>query len=257
MRVIRYRHEGQVSYGVVREGAVHPLAFSPFEGLDETGTVVDLAGVRLLAPVQPSKIVGAARNTYSLARMRGWDLPVEPEFFLKPPSSVIGPDDPVCFPPQSEQLVYEAELAVVVGQRARDVTADEAHAMIFGYTCANDVTARDLMLRDRLVARSKGFDTFCPLGPMVTTDPPAEKARILCRVNGETCQDATFDDYIFPPEVLISYVSQVMTLLPGDVLLCGSAAGVGSIKPGDLVEVEIEGIGTLRNPIMMQGTGRA
>ena len=249
MRLVRYKYAGQTGYGAVQNGTVHRLSAPPFEGLYFSDPVASLVDVTLLAPVLPSKIIGAARNTYSLAQMRGWAPSVEPEFFLKPPSSVIGPDEPIVCPPRSQQVVYEAELAVVAGRKAWGVSAEEARQYILGYTCANDITARDLMLSDRLVARSKGFDTFCPLGPMIVTGAPMEDARITCRVNGEIRQDAALSDYIFSPEMLFSYISCVMTLLPGDVVLCGSPAGVGPLRPGDVVEVEIEGVGVLHNPV--------
>lgn len=250
MKFIRYEDSGVHNYGILKEdGQVYRLAASPFEN----PVIKELAGhiskIHLLAPVMPGKIIGAARNTYSQANQRGWDPPTEPEFFLKPPSSVIGPGDFVNFPSQARQVVHESELAIVIKKKAAYVSIEEVRHVILGFTCANDITARDLMIKDRLVARSKGFDTFCPLGPVIVDNMLHSETRILCRVNGEIRQDATLSDYVFSPEKLVSLISEVMTLFPGDVLLCGSPAGVAPIMPGDVVEVEIEGIGVLTNPV--------
>jgi 2-keto-4-pentenoate hydratase/2-oxohepta-3-ene-1,7-dioic acid hydratase in catechol pathway len=249
MRYVRYKYCGQVGYGCAKDDILYALGEPPFGDLHAMKPVADLDDVTLLSPVIPGKIIGVARNSSTLAKERGWVIPLEPEFFLKPPSSVIGPGEPILCPPESQEVVHEAELALVVAKKARHTSADEALGCLLGYTCANDVTARDLMLRDRLVARSKSYDTFCPLGPMIVTDPPMPEARIICRVNGEVRQDVPLTDYVFPPATLISYLSRIMTLLPGDVLLCGSSAGIGPLRPGDQVEVAIDGIGILRNPV--------
>ena len=250
MKFLRYEETGVHYYGILKEdGQVYRLGAAPFKKV----VIKELAGhiskLHLLAPVMPGKIIGAARNTHSQANQRGWDPPTEPEFFLKPPSSIIGPGDIIYCPPQAQQVVHESELAIVIRKQAAHVSIEEVRHVILGFTCANDITARDLMLKDRLVARSKGFDTFCPLGPVIVDNILSPETRILCRVNGEIRQDATLSDYVYSPEKLVSLISEIMTLFPGDVLLCGSPAGVGPIMPGDVVEVEIEGIGVLANPV--------
>jgi 2-keto-4-pentenoate hydratase/2-oxohepta-3-ene-1,7-dioic acid hydratase in catechol pathway len=207
--------------------------------------------VQLLAPCLPSKIVAVGRNYAAHAAEFGHDLPAEPLIFLKPPSSVIGPGAAIVYPRHLSQRVdYEAELAVIVGRRARHIRADQAHAYIRGYTCANDVTARDLQQRDEQWNRSKGFDTFCPLGPWIVPGLDVSDLAIRCRVNGELRQEGHTRDLIFDVSQLMAYVTAVMTLEPGDVLLTGTPAGVGPLRPGDRVAVEIEGLGTLENEVV-------
>ena len=204
----------------------------------------------LLAPVRPTKVVAIARNYAEHARELGNELPKEPLFFLKPPSSVIGPGDAIRLPPESQEVHHEAELALVIGARAFRVRPEDARDHIFGLTCLNDVTARDLQRADKHFTRGKGFDTFCPIGPWIETDLTAEPRAIVCRVDGEVRQRGTTADLIFGFEKLISYVSHVMTLEPGDVIATGTPAGVGPLRAGQTVEVEIEGVGTLQNPVV-------
>ena len=251
MKYIRYENLGICDYGILKEdGQVYQLADSPFEKIEIMINVGHISEIHLLSPIKPGKIIGIARSTYSQAKQRGWEIPDEPELFLKPPSSVIGPGDFIKLPPQSEQVVHESELAIVIGKTAKHVTMEKAREYILGFTCANDVTAKDLMLKDRLAARSKGFDSFCPLGPVIVDKFLDSDTRILCRVNGETRQDTKISDYVFSPEKLVCAISEIMTLYPGDVLLCGSPAGVAPLKHGDVVDVEIKGIGVLSNPVI-------
>jgi 2-keto-4-pentenoate hydratase/2-oxohepta-3-ene-1,7-dioic acid hydratase in catechol pathway len=213
-----------------------------------------LADVRLLAPVLPrSKVVGIGRNYAAHAAELGHDLPTEPLMFLKPNTSVVGPGDPIYYPPQTQNLHFEGELAVVIGRICRDVPVEQATDVIHGYTIANDVTARDLQKSDVQFTRAKGFDSFCPLGPWIETDlDPHDFAlgrSVQTHLNGDLKQDGSTKDLIFDIPTLISYVSSVMTLLPGDVILTGTPEGVGPMEVGDEVEISIAGLGTLTNKV--------
>jgi 2-keto-4-pentenoate hydratase/2-oxohepta-3-ene-1,7-dioic acid hydratase in catechol pathway len=212
-----------------------------------------LTAVRLLAPCRPTKILAVGLNYRTHAAEAGYDVPSEPLVFSKPPSSVIGPLETIVYPALSQQVDYEGELAVVIGRQARSVSPVKAHDFVLGYTCGNDVTARDLQRRDDQWTRAKGFDTFCPLGPCIVTGLDTAHLAIRTHVNGEIRQDASTADMVFNVAELIAYVSQVMTLEPGDVILTGTPSGVGPLQPGDVVDVEIEGIGALRNPVVSQG----
>jgi 2-keto-4-pentenoate hydratase/2-oxohepta-3-ene-1,7-dioic acid hydratase in catechol pathway len=213
-----------------------------------------LEDVRLLAPVLPrSKVIGIGRNYAAHAAELGHDLPSEPLMFLKPNTSVVGPGDPIFYPRQTQDLHYEGELAVVIGRICRDVPPEQATDVIYGYTVANDVTARDLQKSDVQFTRAKGFDSFCPLGPWIETDLDpqafADGVRLQTYVNGDVRQDGTTADLIFDIPTLVAHVSSVMTLLPGDVILTGTPEGVGPMEVGDEVEVSIAGIGTLVNKV--------
>jgi 2-keto-4-pentenoate hydratase/2-oxohepta-3-ene-1,7-dioic acid hydratase in catechol pathway len=205
----------------------------------------------LRAPIAPSKIVCVARNYAAHAREQQEPVPEVPMLFLKPPSALLASGEEIELPPQSKQVEHEAELAVVIARRARWISPDQAGEYIFGYTAANDVTARDLQHRDGQWARAKGFDTFCPLGPWIETELDPADLRILCRVNGQVRQLASTRDMIFPVTQLVAYISSIMTLYPGDVLLTGTPAGVGRLEGGDQVDVEIQGIGVLRNRVAL------
>ncbi len=213
-----------------------------------------LADVRLLAPVLPrSKVIGIGRNYAAHAAEMGSDVPTEPLMFIKPNTSVVGPGDPIFYPAQSSNVHFEGELAVVIGRICRDVPPQQATDVIYGYTIANDVTARDLQQSDVQFTRAKGFDSFCPLGPWIETDLDpqtfADGVRIQTHLNGDLKQDGSTSDLIFDIPTLIAYVSSVMTLLPGDVILTGTPAGVGPMEVGDEVEVSIAGLGTLTNQV--------
>jgi len=251
VRIARFSHQDAIKYGIVDERELVVLAGDPmFAGYDTTGERVPLGDVALLAPVIPrSKVIAVGRNYRDHAAEFDNDVPAEPMLFFKPNTSVIGPDDAIVLPPQSERIDVEGELAVVMGRIAKNVAAENALDYVFGYTNANDVTARDLQRRDGQWARAKGFDTFCPLGPIVETEfDPAGDAVLTTRVDGEVRQEAPLTDMVHGVAEVIAYASAAFTLLPGDVILTGTPAGVGPIRSGQAVEVEITGLGILRNP---------
>ncbi|MGZ4115061.1 MAG: fumarylacetoacetate hydrolase family protein [Actinomycetota bacterium] len=257
MRLVRFRFGERIATGAVDEGseAIRVLAGTFFEQPVPTGDEVPLDDVRLLAPVLPSKVVCVGKNYAAHAAEFGGEVPEEPLIFLKPSTSVIGPGDTIPLPSISRRVDYEGELAVVIGRLARSVRAEEAFRYILGYTCANDVTLRDLQKKDEQWTRAKGFDGSCPLGPWIATDVDPNDAPIETRVNGEVRQSATTADLIFGVATVIEYVTTFMTLLPGDVLLTGTPEGVGKLEPGDRVEVEVDGVGVLANPVEGRGTG--
>jgi len=243
-------------WGVVDGDEVRELRGDPFGRWRRGPTVGSLRDLTLLAPVLPSKILCVGRNYAAHAAEFGTEVPAEPLLFFKPPSAVIGPSEPILLPRQSQRIEYEAELAVVIGRRCRNVRPDEAWSFVLGVTCANDVTARDLQRRDGQWTRAKGFDTFCPVGPWLVTGLTEEQAsdlRVSCRVNGEERQSGHTSEMVFSPASLIAWASVVMTLEPGDLLLTGTPAGVGPLRAGDLVEVEVERIGVLRNQVKAEG----
>lgn len=251
MRLVRFRHGDRIATGAVTDaGTVQVLRGTFFEAPVPTGEEVPLDDVRLLAPVLPSKVVGIGLNYAShAAELGGRELPAEPLAFLKPSTAVIGPEDPIpLLTGISERIDYEGELAVVIGRMVRHAhDPDEAERAILGYTCANDVTLRDRQKTDNQWTRAKGFDGSCPLGPWIETGVDPHDLAISTRVNGEVRQSQRTSDLIFSPITLVSWLTQFMTLLPGDVILTGTPAGIGPLTDGDRVEVEIEGIGTLCN----------
>lgn len=250
-RIVRFATEQGPRYGVLEDAEVRVIEPHPFTRHAPTGEVIPLEGLRLLAPVIPSKIVCVGRNYRDHAAELGNELPSEPLLFLKPSSSVIGPGEPIRYPRGlTEEVHHEAELAVVIGSLLHQVTPDEAKLGIYGFTAANDVTARDLQRSEDQWTRAKGFDSFCPLGPAISTDVDPHDLRVRCLVDGEIRQDGTTADLVFDVPTIVSYISQVMTLLPSDVILTGTPAGVGPLTPGQRVRVEIEGIGALENPVV-------
>ena len=251
MKIVRVQTEvDDITYGAVEPEGIRLHRGSPFVAWEPTESVVPFAEAHLLAPVIPTKVVAVGKNYVDHAAEMGGGVPEEPVLFLKPSTSVIGPGTPIVYPPMSAEVHHEAELAVVIGTVARRVRAEDASRHILGYTAANDVTARDLQARDGQWTRAKGFDTFCPLGPAIETETdPLEALTVECRVNGEVRQHATTADLVFGVAELVAFISAVMTLLPGDVILTGTPAGVGPLQPGDRVEVEIETIGILANPV--------
>ena len=241
MRIARFAKGDGVAYGVVEGEAAqtiaelygHPFGIDP-SGVRLTGQRYPLAEVRLLAPVLPSKVVAVGKNYAEHVREMGSELPAEPVLFLKPSTSVTGPGDRIAYPVKlTDRVDYEGELAVIIGRLCRDVPKERAYDVIFGYTCANDVTARDLQLRDGQWTRAKGFDTFCPLGPWMETGTDPSDLGITTAVNGEVRQHARTRELLWDVPSLIEYVSAVMTLLPGDVLLTGTPEGVGPLTDGD------------------------
>lgn len=250
MRLIRYLEaNGSDHFGWVQGDLAGALAGSPFETFHRVEPSLPLAGMRLLAPVSPGKIVCVGRNYVAHAKEHGAEVPDVPLLFLKPPSAVIGPGQTIYLPPQSQQVEHEAELAVVIGKAGRWIQLESALDHVLGYTVGNDVTARDLQNRESQWTRAKGFDTFCPLGPWIETDFDPADAVVTCHVNGELRQMASTRDMVFNIRQIIAYASTVMTLEPGDVLMTGTPAGVGPLQPGDVVETAIEGLGKLRNPV--------
>lgn len=250
MRICRVAIDDELRYGVLHGDAVALLTSHPFGDFEPDGRVVRIHDVRLIAPVLPSKVVAVGRNYADHAREMGGQPPTEPMIFLKPSTAVIGPGEPICLPWQSEQVEHEAELAVVIGRLCRDVPVDRADEVILGYTCANDVTARDLQRTDAQWGRAKGFDSFCPLGPWIETDLDLDDAVIECRVDGDLRQRGAVADMVHGVPDLVAWISSVMTLLPGDVILTGTPAGVSAITAGVDVSVTIDGVGTLTNPVI-------
>ena len=269
MRIARFTSGGDPAYGFVQtEGAEDYLAVVqgdplfmksvptgvrlPLGGDDDTANFDDdQPPVRLLAPVIPrSKVVATGLNYVDHIKEMGHDMPVAPVLFMKPNTSVCGPDEPIILPSWSDEVSYEVELAVVIGKACKNIQPKDVPGVIVGYTVANDVTARDAQRSDGQWTRAKSFDTACPLGPWIVTDFDPSNARITSRVNGVTKQDSNLSDMLFDVPFLVSYISEMMTLLPGDVIITGTPAGVGVVDDGDVVECEIEGIGILRNPVI-------
>lgn len=251
MRICRFTTGEDPQFGLV-DGAGEKIAaitgdplYTKIQLTGETHLVED---VRLLAPVIPrSKVVAVGRNYADHAAEMGSEVPEEPMLFLIPNTAVVGPGDPVVIPRITREVSYEAELAVVIGTLCKDVAADDAARVVYGYTCANDVTARDLQRRDHQWARAKGMDTFCPLGPWIETELDVSSLRVTSRVDGRTRQDGSTADMVHGIGALIAAASAAFTLLPGDVILTGTPAGVGPVEAGQQVEVEVEGIGVLAN----------
>lgn len=251
MKIVRVRLAGdEIAYGVVEPEGIRVHQGTPLVAWEPTETVLPFGAVHLLSPVFPTKVVCVGRNYADHAAEHGVSVPDEPVIFLKPATAVIGPGAAIVLPSESAEVHHEAELAVVVGRVAHRVAAEDAAAHILGYTAANDVSARDLQKKDGQWTRAKGFDTFCPLGPAIETELDPAGLDIRCRVNGTVRQEASTEDMVFGVAEVFAFVSRVMTLLPGDVILTGTPAGVGPLRPGDQVEVEIEGIGSLRNPVV-------
>ncbi len=257
MRYCRFSHEGKIGYGLI-EGSIitrvrpsAPETAADFDGGERSELRLD--AVRLLAPAEPTKIVCVGRNYREHAKELNHPVPTEPLIFLKPPSAVIAASDAIRRPVDLSQRVdYEGELAVVIGKRCyRLKEGDDVRSYIAGYTCLNDVTARDLQNKDAQWSRAKGFDTFCPIGPVVCNEvDPWKGVRVQTRVNGELRQDGTTADFLFPLDVLMRYITNAMTLEPGDVIATGTPAGVSPLNAGDTVEVTVEGVGKLSNPVV-------
>ncbi|HTN54239.1 MAG TPA: fumarylacetoacetate hydrolase family protein [Anaeromyxobacter sp.] len=249
MRTCRFRRAGQERYGLIEGEEVRALSAAPWAGGLPEGKPVPLAEVTLLAPVEPTKVVCVGRNYVAHARELGNEVPKIPLIFLKPSTSVIGPQEAIRCPEQSHEVHHEGELAVVMARPLTRASPAQVREAVFGYTCLNDVTARDIQREEKQFTRAKGFDTFCPVGPLIETAFDPLDASVVCRVNGGERQRGSTRDMAFDPFALVSFISGVMTLLPGDVIATGTPEGVGPIRRGDWVEVEIPGIGVLRNPV--------
>ncbi len=250
MNIVRFRMGGRVAYGVLEGTQVTEYTGTPFTAFRRGRRRWPLRQVVLLPPVVPSKIVGVGLNYRDRALELGGPPPETPSLTLKPVSALVGPEDPIVCPPWSEQVEHEAELAVVIRRRCRNVPAGRAREFVLGYTCLNDVTARDLRARDGSLTLAKAFDTFCPIGPSIATDLDTHATKIEAYVNGLPRQSSSTTEMLVPVEALVAHVSRVMTLVPGDVIATGTPAGVGPLHAGDRVEIRIEGIGTLANPVV-------
>jgi 2-keto-4-pentenoate hydratase/2-oxohepta-3-ene-1,7-dioic acid hydratase in catechol pathway len=239
-------------WGWLNADRVGPLVGTPFGDFRREPADLELEGLRLLAPVEPQKIVCVGRNYAAHAAEHGSEVPELPLLFLKPPTAIVGPGEPIRLPPQSSAVEHEAELAVVIGRPGRWITTEAAPDHVLGYTIANDVTARDLQRIDDQWTRAKGFDSFCPLGPWIETELDPADALITCNVNGQLRQMGSTRDMVYPVYELVAYISSIMTLSAGDIILTGTPSGVGPILAGDEVSIEIEGIGVLSNPAVSE-----
>jgi 2-keto-4-pentenoate hydratase/2-oxohepta-3-ene-1,7-dioic acid hydratase in catechol pathway len=251
MKIVRYRGADGPRHGIVEGERVFAAEGDLFGGLRHGEPVGDLASLDLLPPLAPGKIVCVGLNyaAHVTERDATRKVPAEPVIFMKPPSAVIGPGQAIEIAHADHPTEYEAELAIVIGRQARDVAEADALDSILGYTCGNDVSDRVLQKKDGQWVRAKGFDTYCPLGPWIETELDVRGAKVESRLNGEVRQSATTADMIFSVPFLVSFISRVMTLNPGDVILTGTPSGVGRLSPGDVIEVEVGGVGTLRNTV--------
>lgn len=250
MKVFRFRYRNKILWGVLKEENIYPVRGSIFEDFRVEEKSVPIGSVSLLPPVQPSKIVAVGVNYKDHALEMGRPLPEEPLLFLKPPSAVIGPNEEIIYPHQAKRVDYEGEVAVVIKKKARLLAkSDDTNPYVLGYTCFNDVTARDLQLKDVQFTRAKSFDTFASIGPCIATDVDPGHLRIKTFLNGKLKQSSTTRNLIFSVPYLIRFISGIMTLYPGDVISTGTPAGVGPMTPGDRVDIQIEGIGTLSNMV--------
>jgi 2-keto-4-pentenoate hydratase/2-oxohepta-3-ene-1,7-dioic acid hydratase in catechol pathway len=249
MKFLRYEMQGSINWGWYFEGMIGKIDGNIFDRYRRFESNIEIQDVRLLPPVAPSKIICIGRNYASHAAEHQVEVPEIPLIFLKPPSSLIGNNEKIILPPQSKQVEHEAELGVVIGKRGRWIDPELAEEYIFGYTIANDVTARDLQRLDGQWSRGKGFDTFCPVGPHIDTEFDPSDALLTCKVNQQVRQMASTRDMVFPIERLIAFISSVMTLEPGDLILTGTPAGVGILKENDMIEIEIEDLGELKNEV--------
>jgi 2-keto-4-pentenoate hydratase/2-oxohepta-3-ene-1,7-dioic acid hydratase in catechol pathway len=250
MKIIRYIYQGKIEYGVLGEDIVRPIADEPYEDIREVEPYHVLSDVTVLPPCVPTKVVALGVNYHSHGQEMNHTPPDEPLIFIKPATAVIGPEGKIIYPPSSQRVDYEGELGVVIKTVTRNVSKEAAKQHIFGYTCVNDVTARDLQAKDKQWTRAKSFDTFCPIGPCIETDLDPSNLALETRLNGVIKQQSRTSQLIFPVFELVSFISRVMTLLPGDVISTGTPSGIGPMQPGDTVEVTIEDIGTLRNYIV-------
>lgn len=250
MKWVRFEYQNQVKYGLLQNNQIQIAVGTPFSSFTMSGVAIPVSKAKLLAPCAPSKAVCIGLNYRDHAQEMNLVLPTEPLMFLKPSSSVIGPDEAIEYPDLTQDLQYEAELAIVIGKRAKHIKAAQAKNYILGYTCANDVTARDLQKKDGQWIRGKSFDTFLPLGPCIETDVDPANIDIALLLNGELKQKSNTRQLIFTIEELIEHITAVMTLYPGDVILTGTPSGVGPMQKGDTVQVSLAGIEVLSNHIV-------
>jgi 2-keto-4-pentenoate hydratase/2-oxohepta-3-ene-1,7-dioic acid hydratase in catechol pathway len=250
VKIVRFTHGEKAEYGILYSDAIQSLDGAPFNIIKTTNQHHRLSDIRLLPPCQPSKIIALGVNYRSHGEEMSHRIPTEPLIFLKPSTSVIGPEDNIIYPESSQRVDYEGELGVVIKSITRHVSKEEASHHILGYTCVNDITARDLQARDKQWTRSKSFDTFCPIGPCIETELDPANLSLETYLNGEIKQKTSTSNLIFPVFELVSFISRIMTLLPGDVIATGTTSGIGPMQPGDTIEIKIENIGTLRNYVV-------
>ncbi len=250
MKLIRFIYKKKVVWGILEKDAIRLLRDEPYEKIKLTNTRIEYDKVELLTPSLPSKIIFAGLNYKDHAQELGFPLPQEPVIFLKPPTSVIAHRQNIIYPQGIGRLDYEGELALVIKKEAENIPQDKVSDYILGYTCLNDVTARDLQKKDGQWTRSKSFDTFCPIGPCLETDISPAGLQIKVYLNGRQVQNSNTSKFIFPVDYLVSFISRIMTLLPGDVISTGTPPGVGPMQVKDKIEVEIEGIGNLSNSVI-------
>jgi 2-keto-4-pentenoate hydratase/2-oxohepta-3-ene-1,7-dioic acid hydratase in catechol pathway len=251
VRYYRVDRDGNPTWAREEGGRLRLLAGTPFTGLIEEGEEIDLASARLLAPAHPSKIVAVGLNYRDHAAERNSPVPTEPLLFLKPPSAVIGPGEPIRRPAWAGRVDHEAEMGLVIGRECKDLADPEAaRECILGVTCINDVTARELQAKDVQFTRAKGFDTFCPVGPCIATGLDLGHLSVTGRVNGQVRQSSNTSQLVFSPAHLVWFIARVMTLRPGDIICTGTPAGIAPLLAGDVVEVEVEGVGVLTNPVL-------
>lgn len=249
MKYLRYIYNNKIHYGVLEGNRIYELSGEIFTSLRKTGQTVPLSEVRLLSPCMPSKIVCIGLNYRDHAEECNLPIPKSPVVFLKPSSSVIGHLDDIIYPEMSKRVDFEAELGVVIKQKAKNVPVSRAMEYVLGFTCANDVTARDLQPPDGQWTISKSFDTFMPLGPIITDEVDITNLKIQSRLNGKVMQNSNTGNLIFKVDFLVSYLSGIMTLYPGDVIITGTPGGIAPMYPGDVIEIEIENIGVLKNMV--------
>ncbi len=253
MRITRYELDGAIHYGVLHDETIERLAASPFQSLAPSGVVDQTSRVRLLAPLERPRVFGVGFNYTTHIKEIGHELPTIPCLFMKPSTAVIGPEEPIVYPRQGKEVHYEGELAVVIGKQVRGIPEDEALDAVLGYSCANDVSERSIQFAEMdmgCLLIGKGFDSFCPIGPVIATGIDPGHLDLTTRLNGTVRQRSNTSDLLFTVPYLVAYISDAITLLPGDVIITGTPAGVGPMQPNDLVEVEIENIGVLRNRVV-------
>jgi 2-keto-4-pentenoate hydratase/2-oxohepta-3-ene-1,7-dioic acid hydratase in catechol pathway len=255
MKIARYETGGETHYGILEGETLYRLGGSPFESLERGGVTDRLDAAKLLCPVPIPRIFGVGLNYVAHIHEMGAKTPETPLLFMKPSGTAIGEGEAIVYPPEGKNIHFEAELAVVIGKKARRVAKADALSYVLGYTCANDVSERIIQkveMDQGALLVGKGFDTFCPLGPVIATDLDPTNLKIGARVNGETRQASNTSDLLFSVAHLVSYLSSAITLLPGDIIITGTPSGIGPIVPGDVVEIEIEGVGVLSNPVIAE-----
>ena len=256
MKIVRFCADGSTSYGILEEdGGIRQLAGCPFDSLEESGETTHLDNVSVLAPVGTPRLIGVGLNYLAHAEEGGSTPPELPMLFMLPATAILDPEEPIIYPRQGQNVHYEGELTVIIGKKGRRVSEADALDYVFGYTCGNDVSERVIQAKEMgngCLLIGKGFDTFKPLGPYIATGLDSTNLEMTTRLNGEVKQHTNTDDLIFSVAQLIAYISEAITLLPGDAIMTGTPSGVGPVQPGDVVEIEISGVGVLRNPVVAE-----